>query len=286
MESPQQILKRLKINSTSYIKACLDMHEWDSYKSIDIYKQEITNLAGVPCNLEFKNQKTAHLFFAYLVQETVKVLQTGLIPDMESIWTISQEKATTFMKQHPYSTTDYKTDNEEESETWQDRAKRLFIKHIDMNKKELITLVALEVNKSTAYVSMFFNTIRNEIGYIEKQKNVASLEEIDNLYKNNIHRSKNEIFELLKQSFDFSDSVTTNHFYRCKKLYGDCKEQVVVQSTKSKIDVFLTQFVDEKTLNKNVVCNKIMEQFEVSKQTASAYFYQFIKQHNIQTEKQ
>lgn len=289
METPQQVLSRLGISTTSYIRAALQIGDWE-IKSIEFYVTEISNLLGEKVDMIFVNPKVAHLYFGYYVQETVRVLAVGAIPDMEKIWTRSCDLARKFMHDFPFSTTERIVSDECNKLPWRTLAERFFKQNYDqMSKKELIVQMASSAGVSPASAQTFFAEMATKYDWVEKtplHKQKISIEDIDACYRDNKHLTKSNIIEKFS-ILGLSPASASSHFYRCKKIHGSCADIPQSDALSKKAVVFeaLERIQSEDLLNRKEICDKLSVNLGVPKSSIQTYYYQFLKMKNISANK-
>lgn len=292
METPYQILTRLNISTTSYIRAALTLGEWE-LRPVEFYINEISNILGSRIDKSFDSPKVAHLYFGYYVQELVRVMKTGAIPDVEFLWDVAQKCAEKFIQEYPYSTCEYKHEAAER-ESWKVTAEQLFktMKREGASKKDIVDELCAKTDLSQPTIQAFFKEMKNVHGFeVELKQKLLNVEDIDKLYRDSMDLCRSDILIAFKDRFNMSDASALSHFYRCKKSFGNCKETVKtavsVETSKDKVFKALDRIKTKKELLKrNEVCGKISSQLSISDSSVKTYYYQYLKSKQIELPKE
>jgi len=186
MKSPIQVITDYGIPTDSiihavqHIQSTEDTHHYNTFGpySQQEYEQMITEIMGLDVTPSYDSWKIARTYFGYTVQESLRMFNTGDIPDMDELWKEINRRAEHFMKEYPWAITDYTAEAAEDDQKLdasgnpkqkkgakKEAAKKVwndnFDKQTTMARKEWIALLCEQVGLSPAAASTYYANLKN-----------------------------------------------------------------------------------------------------------------------------
>lgn len=174
METPLQIIESYGAPTTSFIRAIMYLREEARPMSKKQMEQEIARLLGADHAPSFDNEKTARLYFHYLVQETIRAHNSGVIVEMDKVWEEAQNRAATWISKNPWSVKDYASSTDANGNPRRKKgaklegAKDIYQRMNDgvHTRKDIIQefIDVLEMTKAGA--TTYFHNMKKEFGFV------------------------------------------------------------------------------------------------------------------------
>jgi hypothetical protein len=241
MKTPLQVIADFGCPTDSAVFAIKHLSERDDL-TIDEYRKGIQDIVGLDELPEIESYYHAYLLFRYIVQETIKAYNTGIIPLMEHVYIVAQHKAVNYIQENPWAQMVFEIQHglfkpEEEIDgvkfiaTQQGDKKqiteRLFkeMKAANKSRQEIINAFVEQTGMSKAGATTYFHSLKKELGFKEtpsdtKQAKPQSKQELaDQLYQEAEDKSKPALIALFTEKLQTSKLGAQTYYYSCKKKF-------------------------------------------------------------------
>lgn len=249
MKAPLQVIAEYGCPTHSFVSALMHLSERADL-SFEEYKTGIQRIISLPEPPECESWFYAKTLFLYCVQETIRDYQAGIIPDMDDIFVLANEKTVLYMQTNPWAITrfninhglqsdDEMTDEEKASGQQvftkggkKELTEKIFkeIKASGGGRHEIIQAFVDQVGMSKAGATTYFHTLKKEFGFSEKSNpnkeppKVESKQELaERLYTESPDKSKATMIALFTEKLDTSKLGAQTYYYACKKKFDEAK---------------------------------------------------------------
>lgn len=176
MQTPIQIIETYGAPTNSFTAA---VHHF-KFERAPLSKSEceagIAQIVGADQHPTYRNAKEANLYFLYVVQETVRAFNGGVVPEMADIWEVAQRRAVNFITDNPWAIKDYTSDEGDDVVDGQpkqkkgakkDQAEALYRKMNDgkNDRNTIIQALVDEVGMSKAGATTYFHNLKKTVGF-------------------------------------------------------------------------------------------------------------------------
>lgn len=247
MKSPLQVISELGGSADSYITSVQFFAQQENIDKAE-YERRIQEIIGLIDPPECESWFFARSFFMYVVQETIREFNNGIVPPIEEmmndIYQVALEKATVYVESNPWNETRFniehglKRDDEDVLEEGliistkkgakKDLTERLFktLKATGASRQKIIDAFVTQAGLSKAGATTYFHALKKEIGFSErdnpetetiKSENKQQLAE--RLYNESFDKSKPVIIALFIEKLKSSKLGAQTYFYACKKRF-------------------------------------------------------------------
>lgn len=243
MKSPLKVISEFGCSTDSYIAAVQTLTQQQDVDKSE-YERRIQEIIGLPEPPDCDSWYSARVLFLYVVQETIREFSTGLIPLMEDVLQIAQEKAKEYIENNSWNETRFNIehglksidDDTDEQGTVvlvkkgakKDVTERLFrdLKSTGASRQEIIDAFIEQVGMSKAGATTYFHALKKEIGFSEKDnpsqlttKNESKQQLAERLYKESLDKSKPIMIALFTEKLGTSKLGAQTYYYACKKKF-------------------------------------------------------------------
>lgn len=243
MKPPLKVIEELGCSTDSYISAIQHLAQKDFSKSE--YENQIQEIIGLTEPPECESWYYSRMLFMYVVQETIRGYQYGLIPDMEFVYEDAMYKSKANIESNPWNETRFNIQHglkvDVDAETGEegpavatkkgakkDVTEKLFrdLKNAGASRQKIIDAFVEEVGMSKAGATTYFHALKKELGFSEKNnpaqelpKNESKQELADRLYNESDDKSKPTMIALFTERLGTSRLGAQTYYYACKKKY-------------------------------------------------------------------
>jgi hypothetical protein len=178
MQTPIEVISGFGSPTNSYLAAIQFFREERNTLSKEEYEDAIAKIIGADTAPSFRNEKESALHFLYVVQETVRAFNSGVIPDMAEIWELAQNRVKYMIECSPWAIKEYtsaETSNinvpnaapKRKKGAKKDLADTLYRKMNDGKNDRIAIIAALidEVGMSKAGATTYFHNLRKKYGF-------------------------------------------------------------------------------------------------------------------------
>jgi hypothetical protein len=241
MKPPLKVISELGCPTDSYIAAIQHLTQQDA--SQDEYERRIQEIIGLPEPPECESWFFARALFMYVVQETIRGYQYGLIPDMSFVYEDAVFKARAYAENNPWNETrfniehglkiDVDVDTGEEGPAIatkkggkKDITEKLFrdLKSAGASRQKIIDAFVEQVGMSKAGATTYFHALKKELGFSEvnnpteqSPKTESKQELAERLYNESDDKSKATMIALFTEKLGTSKLGAQTYYYACKK---------------------------------------------------------------------
>lgn len=244
MKTPLQVISGIGCPTSSINDAIRYFSEREDLTE-DQYLSLIQEIIGLDTPPVVDTYYFAKFLFLYVVQETIKAHNAGLIPDMDDLYASCVEKAKTYIENNPWSVTRFNVahglvENEqvdpETGESTQPKSKgakkditdRVFLemKSKGASRQEIIQAFIDQTGMSKAGATTYFHALKKQHGFAENKESKKvdkpeSKQQIaERIYQTSEDKSKEVLIPLLEQHLGTSKLGAQTYFYACKKKFG------------------------------------------------------------------
>ena len=244
MKPPLKIISEYGCSTDSYVAAIQFLTQQDVDKSE--YERRVQEIIGLPEPPECESWFSARVLFLYVIQETIREFNTGLIPLMEDIYHIAVERATNYIENNPWNETRFNIEHglkdvdddvleggpiiSTKKGAKKDVTERLFkdLKSTGASRQKIIDAFVEQVGMSKAGSTTYFHALKKEFGFSERENpetetpKVESKQDLaERLYKQSADKSKATIIALFTDKLGTSKLGAQTYFYACKKKFNN-----------------------------------------------------------------
>jgi hypothetical protein len=246
MKTPLAYIADYGCQTNSYIAAIQHLLQ-QSVDKVE-YEKRVMDVIGLPDPPYYESLYFARTMFMYVVQETIRAYNLGVIPLMEDVHELALERTNAYLNDQPWHQTRFNIDNglssiddieEGNVVTSKKGAKKditeqifLQIKKEGGSRNDIIDTFVNKVGMSRAGATTYFHTLKKEFGFSEitnPNKEVVktqSKQEIaECLYQANPNMQKVEMIALFAEKLDTSKLGAQTYFYSCKKRFNATPNQ-------------------------------------------------------------
>lgn len=240
MKTPLQVIADFGCPTDSSIFAIKHLSERNDL-TVDEYKKGIQDIIGLPELPETESYFFAKVLFRYVIQETIRAYNSGVIPIMDEVYEISVNKARTYIDTNPWSATAFNlthglAERDELDEEGQpiviqkggkkEITERLFkqMKSNNATRQDIIEAFITETGMSKAGATTYFHTLKKQFGFKDdttntpvQKKNESKQELAERLYTEATDKSKPAMIKLFQDALDTSKLGAQTYYYSCKK---------------------------------------------------------------------
>lgn len=244
MKAPLKVISEFGCPTDSYISAVQHLAQQTDVDKAE-YERRIQEIIGLLEPPECQSWYVARVLFMYVVQETIREFNQGLIPLMEDILQISQERTDLYVELNPWNETrfnierglkvdvDVETGEEGPATATKKGAKkdvteRLFkdLKSAGASRQKIIDAFVEQVGMSKAGATTYFHSLKKELGFSEKDnpqqetpKTESKQDLAERLYNESADKSKATLIALFTDKLDTSRLGAQTYYYACKKKF-------------------------------------------------------------------
>lgn len=242
MKPPLKVIEELGCSTDSYLFAIQTlMQQQDADKAE--YERRIQEIIGLPDPPECESWYYARVLFMYVVQETIREFNTGLIPLMEDVYHIALEYTQRYVDNNSWNETRFniehglKTDIDVETGeegpatsikkgAKKDVTEKLFknLKAAGASRQKIIDAFVEQVGMSKAGATTYFHALKKEIGFSERDnpetetpKSESKQDLAERLYSESSDKSKSTMIALFTNKLGTSKLGAQTYYYACKK---------------------------------------------------------------------
>lgn len=246
MKTPLQIIADFGCPTTSPIDAIQFFSDREDL-SFEQYKKGIQDIIGMDEPPEAESWFFAKVLFKYIIQETIRGYNEGVIPNMDAIFVQSVNKTSAFIENHPWSETAFNVQHglsecdEIDPETGEititkskgDKkglTQSIFnnLKSKGASRQDIIEAFVQQTGMSKAGATTYFHALKKEFGFTENKdvekkssKNESKQELAERLYRDSTDKSKPTMIALFTEKLETSKLGAQTYFYACKKKFQD-----------------------------------------------------------------
>ncbi len=243
MKTPLQVIADFGCPTDSAIDAIQFFSDRDDL-TLDQYVKGIQDIVGTDDWKVSSSHFFAKVMFKYVVQETIRAYQTGLIPDMDALYIRCMDKTYAFIESNPWSQTMFNINHgiiqdDVDSETGdavptkkkgdkKEVTERLFkeMKSKGASRQGIIEAFITETGMSKAGATTYFHALKKELGFKEstnekKSNKPESKQELaEKLYQESSDKSKPTMITLFTEKLETSKLGAQTYYYACKKKFN------------------------------------------------------------------
>lgn len=234
-------------SADSYIASVQFFAQQDNIDKAE-YEHRIQQIIGLIDPPESESWFFARSLFMYVVQETIREFNNGIVPPidemMNDIYQIAVEKTTLYVTSNPWNETRFniqhglKRDDEDVLEVGlsvstkkgakKDVTEKLFknLKAAGASRQKIIDAFIEQVGMSRAGATTYFHSLKKEIGFserdnpeIETNKTESKQDLAERLYAESSDKSKPTMIALFTDKLETSKLGAQTYYYACKKKY-------------------------------------------------------------------
>lgn len=249
MKTPLQAIADLGCPTDSMIDAMRYFGEREDFTHNE-YVKAIHEIIGDTDDHVPMDHYNAKVLFKYIVQETIRAYNLGLIPDMDRMFIYCLDKADTFIENNPWSETMFKINHglmereETDPETGivtpskpkgakKETTERIFteLKSKGASRQDIIDAFVEQTGMSKAGATTYFHTLKKEFGFKEstiekKSAKTESKQDIaERLYQDSESKDKTVMIALFVEKLETSKLGAQTYYYACKKKFAPLTQQ-------------------------------------------------------------
>lgn len=241
MKTPLQYIADYGCQIDSYIAAISHLFKYEVDKVE--YEKRVMDIIGLPEPPYYESLYFARTMFMYVVQETIRAYNLGIIPIMEEVHALSLERTLSYIDVQPWHETRFNIehglssidDMDEDGNAViskkgakKDITEKLFlqIKKDGGSRNDIIDAFVDKAGMSRAGSTTYFHTLKKEFGFSEKTNpnkeapKAESKQEIaDKLYQETPDKPKAEMIALFAEKLNTSKLGAQTYYYSCKKRH-------------------------------------------------------------------
>lgn len=243
MKTPLQVIADFGCPTNSMIEAMRHLGEREDL-TFDQYKKGIQDIVGMEEPPPVESYHFAQVMFKYVVQETIRAYNTGIIPNMDQIFVICVNKTMKFIEENPWSVTMFNINHglqkreEIDPETGaivsskpkgdkKEITERIFkdLKSKGATRQDIINAFVQETGMSIPGATTYFHSLKKEFGFKEaevqkKPDKLESKQELaERLYQESDDKSKPTMIALFTEKLGTSKLGAQTYYYACKKKF-------------------------------------------------------------------
>lgn len=241
MKAPLKVIEELGCPTDSYIAAIQFLIQ-KNFNKVEFEKQ-VQDIIGLSEPPECYSWFTARALFLYVVQETIRQYQTGIIPLMEEVYKTAVKKMEMYTESNPWNETrfniehglkvdfDVEAGDEGPALSTKKGAKKhitekLFrdLKAAGASRQKIIEAFVEQVGMSKACATTYFHALKKQLGFSERtnpteqiSKHMSKQELAEQLYEQSIDKSKPTIIDLFVEKLGTSKLGAQTYYYAVKK---------------------------------------------------------------------
>lgn len=242
MKAPLQIISEYGCPTDSYISAIQTLAQQTNISKAE-YERRIQEIIGLAEPPECESWYIARVLFMYVVQETLRELNMGLLPLMEDILHIARERTDIYVETNSWNETRFNIEHglkvDVDAETGEegpavstkkgakkDVTEALFrdLKASGASRTKIIDAFVEQVGMSKAGATTYFHALKKELGFSETSnpaqqspKNESKQELAERLYNESVDKSKATMITLFTEKLGTSRLGAQTYYYACKK---------------------------------------------------------------------
>lgn len=251
MKTPLQIISDYGCPTHSMVSAAQFFNDRGDL-SYEDYKKSIQQLIASPELPETESYHFAKVLFNYIVQETIRAYNIGMIPLMDELYEACIVKARKWIDENPWSATMFYVthgmveQDEIDPETGvitnvsalkskgakKDITERIFndMKSKHASRQDIINAFVTQTGMSKAGATTYFHALKKDLGFTETLTTETKLTKSENkqelaerLYVESNDKSKPMMISLFIDKLATSKLGAQTYFYSCKKKYEHVK---------------------------------------------------------------